>query len=55
MIHISDADAKTLCRVLRNVQGMAGQSNKEKNTKRQAILLAKRIDAKLTNKWQNKG
>lgn len=48
MIHISNNDASTLRRLLGRLQGIEARDNKDRNLKRQAMLLMKRIDAKLT-------
>lgn len=47
MIHISNNDASTLCRLLGRLQGIEANNNKDRNLKRQAYLLTKRLDAKI--------
>lgn len=47
MIHISNNDASTLRRLLGRLQGIEARDNKDKNLKRQAKLLLKRLDDKI--------
>lgn len=47
MIHISNNDASILRRLLGRLQGIEAQSNKDRNLKRQAKLLYKRLDEKI--------
>jgi hypothetical protein len=48
MIHISNNDASTLRRLLGRLQGIEARDNKDKNLKRQAMLLLKRLDNKIS-------
>lgn len=48
MIRISNDDAATLRRLLGRLQGVAGNDNNTKNTKRQASILAKKLDRKIS-------
>lgn len=54
MIRISNYDAATLRRLLGRLQGVAGNDTATKNTRRQASILAKTIDKKLS-KQSNDG
>ena len=47
MIHISNNDASTLRRLLGRLQDIEARDNKDKNLKRQAKLLLKRLDDKI--------
>ena len=47
MIHISNNDASTLRRLLGRLQGIEARDNKDKNLKRRAKLLLKRLDDKI--------
>lgn len=47
MIHISNNDASTLRRLLGRLQGIEARDNKDRNLKRQAMLLIKRLDHKI--------
>ena len=47
MIHISNNDASTLRRLLGRLQGIEARDNKDRNLKRQAMLLLKRLDNKI--------
>lgn len=49
MIRISNDDATTLRRLLGRLQGVAGNDNQTKNVRRQAHILSKKIDKKLSN------
>jgi uncharacterized protein (UPF0147 family) len=50
MIRLSNADAKTLRRLLARLQGTAGDDTTTKNVRRQAHLLSKKIDRKINEK-----
>lgn len=47
MIHISNNDASTLRRLLGRLQGIEARDNKDRNLKRQAMLLIKRLGHKI--------
>jgi hypothetical protein len=47
MIRLSNADAKTLRRLLARLQGVAGDDAKTKNIRRQATILGKTLDRKI--------
>ena len=47
MIHISNNDASTLRRLLGRLQGIEARDNKDRNLKRQAMLLLKRLGNKI--------
>lgn len=48
MIRISNDDAATLRRLLGRLQGVAGNDTATKNTRRQASILAKKLDRKIS-------
>lgn len=48
MISISNGDAATLRRLLGRLQGMCGKDTNSKNVKRQASILAKKLDRKIS-------
>ena len=48
MIRMSNNDAATLRRLLGRMQGLAGNDINTKNTKRQASILAKKLDRKIS-------
>lgn len=50
MIRISNYDAATLRRLLGRLQGVAGNDAATKNARRQAVILSKKLDRKISKK-----